>query len=369
MLGARQKEVEQKEQRIRELFTRMGLEGVCLSRAVNFSWFTAGGNNRVVTGSETGAAALVILGDSKYIVAPKNEIERFLEEQVPNLGFEPWTYEWYESREKAIADLVGSRRIGSDIPMGDWPVLGADLNRLRYSLTEEEIARAREIGAICSRELAATCVNISPGMTEWEIQAELSYRLIKYGIRPAVLLVGTDERAFNHRHPVPTDKKLDKYAVIGLVGEKGGLHLALTRSVYFGRLPDHLRRLYDAALKVEAAFLQASKAGAGSRFIFDRGREAYANAGFLDEWRRHHQGGAIGYAPREYRAGEGDEETIQPDQMLAWNPTVQGTKCEDTVLVKGGGGLEFLTSVPGWWPVEKIMIGHQEVSRPLILER
>ncbi|PRR68592.1 M24 family metallopeptidase [Neomoorella humiferrea] len=365
----KQNEVAKKEQRIRELLARMGLDGLCLSRAVNFSWFTAGGNNRVVTGSETGAAALVILGDRKYIVAPKNEIERFLEEQVPDLAFEPWTYEWYESREKAIADLVGSRRIGSDIPMGDWPVLGADLNRLRYSLTEEEIARAREIGAICSRELAATCVNISPGMTEWEIQAELSYRLIKYGIRPAVLLVGTDERAFKHRHPVPTDKKLDKYAVIGLVGEKGGLHLALTRSVYFGRLPDHLRRLYDAALKVEAAFLQASKAGTGSRFIFDRGREAYANAGFPDEWRRHHQGGAIGYAPREYRAGEGDEETIQPDQMLAWNPTVQGTKCEDTVLVKGGGGLEFLTSVPGWWPVEKIMIGHQEVSRPLILER
>ncbi|CEP69409.1 NAD(P)-binding domain [Moorella glycerini] len=94
------------------------------------------------------AAALVILGDRKYIVAPKNEIERFLEEQVPDLGFEPWTYEWYESREEAIAQLAGNRKIGSDIPMGGWPVLGADLNRLRYSLTDEEIARARDIGAM-----------------------------------------------------------------------------------------------------------------------------------------------------------------------------------------------------------------------------
>ncbi|QGP91048.1 Metallopeptidase family M24 [Neomoorella glycerini] len=369
MSAVRQKEVTQKEKRISDLITKMGLDGVCLSRAINFAWFTGGGNNRVVTGSETGAAALVILGDRKYIVAPKNEIERFLEEQVPDLGFEPWTYEWYESREKAIADLVGSRKIGTDIPMGGWPVLGADLNRLRYSLTGEEIARAREIGAICSRELAATCVNISPGMTEWEVQAELSYRLIKYGVRPAVLLVGTDERAFKHRHPVPTDKRLDKYAIIGLVGEKDGLHLALTRSVYFGRLPEHLRRLYDVALKVEAAFLQASKVGAGSQFIFDQGREAYAAAGFPDEWQRHHQGGAIGYAPREYRAGEGGGETIQPNQMLAWNPTVQGTKCEDTVLVQDGGGLEFLTSVPGWWPVATLELGRQEVSRPLILER
>lgn len=368
-MANRQNETAQKEQRIRDLAARLGLDGICLSRAINFAWFTAGGNNRVVTGSETGAAALVILGEKKYVVAPKNEIERIMEEQVCDLGFETWTYEWYASREKAIADLIGNRRVGSDIPLGGWPVVGADLNRLRYSLTGEEIARAREIGVICSRELAATCASIQPGMTEWEIQAELAGRLLKYGVRPAVLLVGTDERALKYRHPVPTNKKLDKYAVIGLVGEKGGLHIALTRSVYFGAVPDALRRLYDVALKVEAAFLQASTVGASSQVIFNRGRAAYAAAGFPDEWQRHHQGGAIGYAPREYRAGEGAEEIIQPDQMLAWNPTVQGTKCEDTVLVTAAGGLEFLTSVPKWWPVIAVEIGGQEYKRPLILER
>ncbi|WP_338826859.1 M24 family metallopeptidase [Neomoorella thermoacetica] len=369
MTVARQKEVAQKEERIRELFARRGLDGVCLSRAINFSWFTAGGNNRVVTGSETGAAVLVILGVRKYIVAPKNEIERFMEEQVPDLGFEPWTYDWYESKEKAIAHLVGNHRVGTDIPMGDWPVIGADINRLRYSLTEEEIARARKIGKICSRELAATCVTLYPGMTEWEIQAELSCRLIKCGVRPAVLLVGTDERAYKYRHPVPTNKRLEKYAVIGLVGEKGGLHLALTRSVYFGTVPDHLHRLYEAALKVEVAFLQASKVGTESQQVFDQGRAAYVAAGFPDEWQRHHQGGAIGYAPREYRAGEVADETIQHNQMLAWNPTVQGTKCEDTVLVKTGDVLEFLTSVPEWWPMKTVKMGREEIRRPLILER
>ncbi|MCL4441905.1 MAG: hypothetical protein M1609_15350 [Firmicutes bacterium] len=55
--------------------------------------------------------------------------------------------------------------------------------------------------------------------------------------------------------------------------------------------------------------------------------------------------------------------------MLAWNPTVQGSKCEDTVLVTAAGGLDFITSVPAWWLVTGVEIGGQEVKRPLILER
>lgn len=365
----RLKEITTKERRIRELLARANLDGLCLSKAMNFSWFTAGGNNRVVTGSETGAAVLVILPERKFVVAPKNEIERIMEEQVPGLGFEPWTYEWYESREEAIKKLIGNLKVGSDIPMTDWPVLGAELNRLRYSLTEGEIARARELGEICSRELAAACVSLKPGMTEWEIQADISYRLARHGVRPAVLLVGTDERAFKHRHPVPTGKRLERYAVIGLVGEKGGLHVALTRSVYFGKVPDNLWSTYLSTVRVEAAFLGASKVGIDSQSVFECGKAAYAREGFPEEWRRHHQGGAIGYAPREYRAGEGGTEILQNKQMLAWNPTIQGTKCEDTVLVKAGGELDFLTWVPGWWPAIDMALGLKEVRRPLILER
>jgi|GEM_PF-2889686 len=96
----RLKEVTTKERRIRELLAKMDLEGLCLSKALNFAWFTAGGNNRVVTGSETGAAALVILPEGKFVVAPKNEIERIMEEQVPDLDFNQY-YSWHQRSETA----------------------------------------------------------------------------------------------------------------------------------------------------------------------------------------------------------------------------------------------------------------------------
>ncbi|MEA4900684.1 M24 family metallopeptidase [Desulfitobacterium sp.] len=361
-------EVDQKLRKIEKLLAKLNLQGVCLSKAYNFSWITGGGINRVVTGSETGAAAIVILGEKKYVIAPKNEIKRFMEEQVQGLGFEPWTYEWYESRVNAIKKLVKERKIGTDTPMGEWPVLGAELNRLRYSLTAEEVKRAEELSEICSREIAATCLSIVPGQSEFDIQAELSKRLMSQGVRPAVLLVAADERK-RFRHPVTTAKRLKNYVIIGLVGEKGGLHSALTRSVYFGSLPDTLRNNYKAALAVEKTFLENCKIGVDCNTVFEKGNEAYANAGFPDEWKRHHQGGAIGYIPREYRIGETQHEVFQPNQMLAWNPTVDGTKVEETVLLMPDNQLKVLTSVPEWWPQEKITLPNQEIQLPLVLER
>lgn len=367
-MAERESEIAQKLERINDLLNKTSLQGICLSKAINFAWLTAGGNNRVVTSMETGAAAIVIINNKKYIVAPKNEIERFMEEQVPDLGFEPWTYEWYDSREQAIHNLVGEKKIGTDIPMGSWPVLGVELNRLRYSLTIEEVKRAHELSEICSREIAATCVSIVPGQTEFEIQAELSRKLIYYGVRPAVMLVAADERT-KYRHPVPARNQLHKYAVLGLVGEKGGLHIAVTRSVYFGSLPDTVKHYYDVALLVQKTFMENCQIGADSQSIFDAGRKAYASAGFPNEWKRHHQGGAIGYAPREYRAGEGKSEIIVPNQMLAWNPTVEVAKSEDTLLLTSENTVNLLTTVPEWWPTLRIVVRNSQIKLPLILER
>ena len=362
-MSKKREEIAIKEQRLFTLLREKELDGLCLSRAANFAWLTAGGNNRVVWGQETGAAALVVVGGRKFLVAPKNEIERLMLEQVADLGFEPWTYEWYEDRQQAIARLVGNKKICSDIPLGNWPVIEDKLKRLRFSLTE----RAETLAAICSDELAAVCQTIVPGWSEWNIQAELSSRLLNQGVRANVLLVGADDRT-KFRHPMPAANPVSNYVIIGLVGEQGGLHMALTRSIYFGTVPEALRQNYNSCLAVERAFWKNSVAGADSQQIFQQSIKTYTDLGHPEEWKRHHQGGGIGYAPREFRAGEGGREVIQADQMLAWNPTVENTKCEDTCLVTPAG-LKLLTTVPTWWPTTTIKTGSVNFQRPLILEK
>ena len=100
--------------------------------------------------------------------------------------------------------------------------------------------------------------------------------------------------------------------------------------------------------------LAASQPGATLGEVFAAAQGAYAAAGRPDEWRLHHQGGPIGYEPRELRATPGSTAPLEDGQMVAWNPTIRGAKFEETALVTAAG-CEVLTST-GAWPGGDILI-------------
>ena len=64
------------------------------------------------------------------------------------------------------------------------------------------------------------------------------------------------------------------------------------------------------------------------------------------------QGGGIGYKSREWIAHPRATETLTVPTALAWNPSVTGTKVEDTCLLHQEG-LEIITTSPGW-PVREV---------------
>jgi hypothetical protein len=101
--------------------------------------------------------------------------------------------------------------------------------------------------------------------------------------------------------------------------------------------------------------------------IFKRGIEVYAEAGCPDEWQYQHQGGLAGYEPREIVATSCSEEVVSVGQVYAWNPSITGTKSEDTILVTGQG-YEILTEMTDW-PTVQVHINGQIFLRPAILER
>ena len=60
---------------------------------------------------------------------------------------------------------------------------------------------------------------------------------------------------------------------------------------------------------------------------------AYAEVGYPGEEARHHQGGAVGYRAREWVAHPKSAEAVQDPEAFAWNPSITGTKVEDTALL------------------------------------
>jgi antitoxin VapB len=185
-------------------------------------------------------------------------------------------------------------------------------------------------------------------------------------VQPIVILIATDERVFRYRHPLPTPRQLERYAMLVLCGRWKGLVCSVTRLVHFGRLPDSLLRKQQAVTRVDAALIAATRPGVTLGQVLARGVATYQEVGFPEEWRRHHQGGPAGYEPREWLATPESSFVVRPGQAFAWNPSIEGTKSEDTILVQEAGPL-ILTEMVGW-PTLQIEVDGVGIPRPAILE-
>jgi antitoxin VapB len=204
-------------------------------------------------------------------------------------------------------------------------------------------------------------------MTEFEIGANLLHATEDYGVQGIVNLIATDERIFSYRHPLPTAKKLDKYAMLVLCGRKGGLICSITRLVHFGPLTDEIHQKEKLVAQIDAEMIAATRPGSTIGQVFQKTQAAYTSSGFPDEWHLHHQGGSAGYAPREFTATPTSTQRIVAGQAFAWNPSITGVKSEDTILV-GERSNEIITEIAGW-PTLDVKVGDQVIKRPAILQR
>ena len=362
-----EREIEVKEARVRGFLDEAGYDALVLTTQANFAWITGGGDNHVVLASEAGATAIVLTREGRYVVTTTIEAERVMTEEIAAPGYELHTVEWFvrDGVAAKIEELTRGLRVASDTGVAGSSVEAARIAALRYSLTPEEVARYRRLGPEVERCVSGVCRGLKPGVSEDEIAGRLAESLLFGGMAPMVLLVGADERIERYRHPINTDKKAKRAAMAVVCARRWGLIVSCTRLVHFGPVPDELRRKHDAVVRVDAALNLSTKVGRPLGEVLRAGHKAYADAGFGDEWRRHHQGGATGYATREIIATPDEQRTVQANQAFAWNPSIAGTKSEDTVLV-GEAGLEWLSASRDWPMVEAAFEG-ETVEREDIL--
>jgi antitoxin VapB len=355
-----------KQDRIQALLEDRQLEALLLHRVSSFAWATCGLVSYVNTASTTGEASLLITRSERNLITNNIEAARLLGEA--KLAEQSWQFQvapWHEKQD-AVARLAGGLRLGADVAVPGAMDLSHDVARLRANLTPEEGERFRALGRLCGDSIDGAVRKVKPGQTEYEIAALLSGEAEQRGVQAIVNLIATDDRAFTLRHPLPTAKRLERYAMLVLCGRRWGLVCSVTRLVHFGRIPSELRYKAEAVARVDATFLHATRPGQALGQVFRRAAAAYSETGFPGEWQHHHQGGPAGYEPREYIAAPDSQDPVQTGQAYAWNPSIAGTKSEDTVLVADSGP-EILTVTAGW-PQLSVTLGATEYTRPAILE-
>jgi antitoxin VapB len=191
-----------------------------------------------------------------------------------------------------------------------------------------------------------------PAERECDLAARIAAALEQRPIFPSVLLAGGALRRRAFRHPVPTPAVCGRDALAVVVGVRGGLNVACSRTVCSGDPDPELAARHRAACAVEAALIAATRPGRTWEEAFAAGQAAYREAGFDGEWREHVQGGPIGYLSREFDVVPGTAgaaETIAAGTAFAWNPTVRGAKSEDTFIVGGDGAVPVTNTAD--WPV------------------
>ena len=351
-----------------------GLGGILLGAQHNFAWLTGGSSNGIDLSREQGAGYLLVRRDGKgFLLANNIEVPRLLGEELSGDDFEPIEISWQEEKgsfeavlDKARAVLNGGGGLAIDIFLNDkLPVVEPLISRCRYELTSGEIERIRQLGSDAGRVIGEVLTTLMPGESEIQIAAKVRNALERYGMFSVVTLVGADKRIEIFRHPVPTENVWEKTLLIAVCARRRGLIVSLSRIVCAGDIPAELERRTGAAAAVNAKLAFATVAGAKGSDLYYVASDAYAKQGFADEINKHHQGGACGYKTREWVAHPKSRETVFSNQAFAWNPSITGTKVEETGLVTEKG-LEIITATPEF-PRIGVEIDGQEYFSPGIL--
>jgi len=357
-----------KHQRLAALMNREGFDALVLADQANFSWLSCGGRGFVPVASVEAVAAFVVTRHKVTLVTNNIEMGRLAAEELPAVDLDEESFPWHaadKARDDIIARVAGSGKVGWDLPGAGRICVGDMIARLRWALVPEEIERYRETGALAEEALRAAAMAARPGWTEHRIAAGVAEQVQKRGMEPIVILIACDDRTRTWRHPLPTENRLRDIAMLVLCARKGGLIASLTRLVKFSPVDGELARKHKAVCEVDAALITASKVGRSFGSVFQEGVACYKNTGFPDEWQLHHQGGPTGYAPREFLATAHVDEPIVANQAIAWNPSIAGTKSEDTIIV-GDDGFEIITA-PKQWPTVTVEAGGVAVERADIL--
>ena len=344
---------------IRRLLSERSLHGVILVEEASVNWLFQG-HYHIGIATHIACIEVLVTEDSVEVLVNSIEAER-LQREEHLVGDRLIIYPWYDeslrngtkTRWLALRNIVEESAVKEEIAT------------LRYVLTDSSLQAVRTLGQETALAIEEVFPQLWSGQTEHEVAGLVAKACLRRGIEPIVNLIASASRAICYRHGTPTNQKLGEYVILSVGARRHGLTVSMTRMIFFGTVPDSWRQRYEAVLLVHASLLKASQIGQTLGEAFQEGVAAYAKVGYPQEWKQHHQGGLAGYLSREKKAVADTSLRLQAGMVVAWNPTIQGVKAEDTYLIEAQGNVNL--TAPVKWPTIVVEEEEQQFVFPDIL--
>ena len=356
----------QKLHRLRSYMDQNGYGAVILGRRDSTAWLT-GGDFKVLRDTEAAFGLLLITPERVTLVAQYMDADRIFDDELMGLAIEKVSLLWYEeSREARALQLAGDVRVASDLQMDGADFRLWELIWLHYPLTDHDVSIMKEGAVKCDQMIYDIALNIVPGMTERQIEAEIVSQYAKAGMIMKVVLVGSDERIAKYRHPNASNKPIENIVLLHPAACYRGIHINITRMVCFGEIPQKLQQDYDLLNLLEAQTMSMMRPGASFRSIFQERKRLLADRGMQREADFHYPGALTGYilgSAQPYLDDRTFTDRMSMDNFI----TVSGAKVEE-VSISGEKGAELI-SAGHIWPTKTYIYQENAYNLPIILQR
>ena len=234
-----------------------------------------------------------------------------------------------------------------------WVDGDREIEKLRAVKDALELATMREAAVLISDVFRGVLRAIKPGIAELEVAAEIEYAMKQRGATgPSFETIVASGPRSAWAHARPSSKLLRKNELVVL--DQGailrGYCSDMTRTVYLGRSPAKVRRLYEAVLEAQEAAKAAIRPGVTAGNVDAAARGVLRRRG-LARYFTHSTGHGLGIEVHEMpRLGRGGETVLEQGMVVTVEPGVYveglgGIRIEDDVLVTAGNGVD-LTNAP-----------------------
>ncbi len=275
-----------------------------------------------------------------------------------------------DSRVQTIfqyASKLGVRRLGADlsgVSVGAYKsylkhiaeenivdISGAIIKR-RAVKDESELAQIAKGAAHNDKLFAHVCSLIKPGVTEYDIKAEIVYYMHRNGAEPAFAPIVASGGHSSLPHATPTGRVIlpGDLVTMDYGCRFGGYCSDFTRTVAISHMDKEQQKVYDIVKCAGDMATQALAAGVPAKAVDALAREYIAAHGYGDAF-GHGLGHGVGLSIHEAPAVNTQSEAVLAENMVVtvepgiYLPGRFGVRIEDLCVVKDGGCVN-LTSAP-----------------------